>query len=105
MLVVRGGSWNNNSYRARSAYRNRNDADNNWNNSGFRVVLSIASFGRVFLRATRQAGKSCISRGQDGATERSQPTSPLVAFRPGPAEYKTNPAPCYSTTPGTPLAA
>jgi formylglycine-generating enzyme required for sulfatase activity len=36
--LLRGGSWNNNAINCRSAYRNRNDADNRNNNIGFRVV-------------------------------------------------------------------
>ncbi|MBC8331528.1 MAG: SUMF1/EgtB/PvdO family nonheme iron enzyme [Anaerolineae bacterium] len=43
--VVRGGSWINTNRNARCAYRNRNNPDNRNNNIGFRVILSIASFG------------------------------------------------------------
>jgi len=50
--VVRGGSWINNTRRARCAYRNRNNPDNWNNNQGFRVVVSIALFsGAVTLFA------------------------------------------------------
>jgi formylglycine-generating enzyme required for sulfatase activity len=37
--LLRGGSWNNNANNCRSAYRNRNNADNRNNNIGFRVVV------------------------------------------------------------------
>lgn len=40
--VIRGGSWNNNANNCRSANRNNNNPDNNWNNNGFRVALSSA---------------------------------------------------------------
>lgn len=40
--VIRGGSWNNNANNCRSANRNNNNPDNNWNNNGFRVALSLA---------------------------------------------------------------
>jgi formylglycine-generating enzyme required for sulfatase activity len=38
--LLRGGSWNNNPQNCRSAYRNRNNADNRNNNDGFRVACS-----------------------------------------------------------------
>jgi formylglycine-generating enzyme required for sulfatase activity len=38
--LLRGGSWNNNPQNCRSAYRNRNNADNSNNNYGFRVACS-----------------------------------------------------------------
>jgi hypothetical protein len=38
--AVRGGSWNNNARRARSAYRNDNERGNRDNNLGFRFALS-----------------------------------------------------------------
>jgi formylglycine-generating enzyme required for sulfatase activity len=37
---MRGGSWNNDPGRARSAYRNHDHPDNRWNNQGFRLALS-----------------------------------------------------------------
>ncbi|WP_425214608.1 SUMF1/EgtB/PvdO family nonheme iron enzyme [Tumidithrix helvetica] len=39
--LLRGGSWNNNSFNCRSANRIGNDADNRNNNVGFRVVVSV----------------------------------------------------------------
>mgnify|MGYP006276726305 CR=1 FL=1 len=36
--LLRGGSWNNNPRRCRSAYRNHNEPDNANNNVGLRVV-------------------------------------------------------------------
>jgi len=36
----RAGSFNNNQNNVRCAYRNRNNPNNNWNNNGFRVVVS-----------------------------------------------------------------
>ena len=36
--MIRGGSWNNNAFNCRSAYRNNNDPTNRNNNNGFRVV-------------------------------------------------------------------
>lgn len=42
---MRGGSWNNNARRARSAYRNANHPGNANNNLGFRVCLSSMSAG------------------------------------------------------------
>ncbi|MEB3232233.1 MAG: SUMF1/EgtB/PvdO family nonheme iron enzyme [Leptolyngbyaceae bacterium] len=42
-LLLRGGSWNNNPRNCRSANRNRNNADNENNNIGFRVVCSSPS--------------------------------------------------------------
>ena len=38
--VLRGGAFNNNRNNARCAYRNNNHPDNQWNNNGFRVVVS-----------------------------------------------------------------
>lgn len=38
--VLRGGAWNNNARRARSANRNRNEPDNRNNNIGFRLALA-----------------------------------------------------------------
>ena len=43
--VIRGGSWINNAQHARSAYRNRNDPGNRWNNLGFRCMNSAISLG------------------------------------------------------------
>jgi len=37
---LRGGSFNNNRNNARCTYRNRNNPNNDWNNNGFRVVVS-----------------------------------------------------------------
>jgi formylglycine-generating enzyme required for sulfatase activity len=39
---VRGGSWNNNPQRVRSAYRDNNTADRRNNNQGFRLANSPA---------------------------------------------------------------
>jgi formylglycine-generating enzyme required for sulfatase activity len=36
--VLRGGSWDNNARNVRSAYRNRNDAGNANDNTGFRCA-------------------------------------------------------------------
>lgn len=44
--VLRGGSWNNKPANARSAKRNRNEAANRNNNSGFRLA-SMPSYARV----------------------------------------------------------
>jgi len=44
MGVLRGGSWNNNPDNARSANRNRNNADNRNNNVGFRLLCSGTAF-------------------------------------------------------------
>jgi len=41
--VLRGGAWNNNARRARSANRNANQPDNANNNVGFRFCLSSMS--------------------------------------------------------------
>ncbi|HEY4691152.1 MAG TPA: formylglycine-generating enzyme family protein, partial [Anaerolineae bacterium] len=41
--VVRGGAWNYNQWRARCAYRDRNEPDHFDVNFGFRVVVSLAS--------------------------------------------------------------
>uniref|UniRef100_UPI0012F699C3 SUMF1/EgtB/PvdO family nonheme iron enzyme n=1 Tax=Methylomonas lenta TaxID=980561 RepID=UPI0012F699C3 len=41
--VIRGGSWNNNARRARSANRNANQPGNANNNLGFRFCLSSMS--------------------------------------------------------------
>jgi hypothetical protein len=41
--VLRGGSFNNNRNNARCTYRNRNKPNNNWNNNGFRIVVSHVS--------------------------------------------------------------
>jgi hypothetical protein len=38
--VLRGGSFNNNRESARCAVRNRNNPNNDWNENGFRVVVS-----------------------------------------------------------------
>ena len=38
--MIRGGSWNNNPQRVRSANRNRNTPDNRNNNVGFRLAQS-----------------------------------------------------------------
>jgi hypothetical protein len=38
--VLRGGAFNNNQNNARCAYRNNNHPDNQWNNNGFRLVVS-----------------------------------------------------------------
>jgi len=40
--VLRGGAFNNNDRNARCAYRNRNDPHNEWNNTGFRVVVGAS---------------------------------------------------------------
>jgi hypothetical protein len=37
---VRGGSFNNDQDNARCAYRNNNNPNNDWNNNGFRLVVS-----------------------------------------------------------------
>ncbi|WP_407072975.1 SUMF1/EgtB/PvdO family nonheme iron enzyme [Pseudanabaena galeata] len=39
--LLRGGSWNNNAQNCRSAYRNNNNARNQNNNIGFRVVCVL----------------------------------------------------------------
>ena len=45
--MLRGGSWNNNPQRVRSANGNRNDADDGNNNTGFRLAQSArASLSR-----------------------------------------------------------
>ena len=44
--VLRGGSWNNNAQNCRVAYRNNNEPDNQNNNIGFRLVLSLQLTGR-----------------------------------------------------------
>lgn len=41
--VLRGGSWNNNADNSRVANRNNNTPNNDWNNNGFRLVLSSSS--------------------------------------------------------------
>ena len=38
--VLRGGAFNNNRNNARCAYRNRNNPNDDWNNNGFRIVVS-----------------------------------------------------------------
>jgi len=49
--AVRGGSWNDNARRARSAYRNANDPGNRNDNLGFRLALSSdgAAFDTVWI--------------------------------------------------------
>ncbi|MBM4387842.1 MAG: SUMF1/EgtB/PvdO family nonheme iron enzyme [Deltaproteobacteria bacterium] len=37
-VVLRGGSWNNNTDNLRASNRNRNEPDNRNNNNGFRVA-------------------------------------------------------------------
>jgi hypothetical protein len=49
--VVRGGSWNNNSRNARSAYRNHNDPANRNNNIGFRLASTLAAGVAAFMDA------------------------------------------------------
>lgn len=49
--ALRGGAWNNDAGNARSAYRNQNQRDNDWNNYGFRLVLSSDASG--WVRRTR----------------------------------------------------
>ena len=39
--VIRGGGWYRYAYYCRSAYRNRDYPDSNWDNRGFRVALSL----------------------------------------------------------------
>jgi len=39
--LLRGGSWDNNRYNARCAYRNRSDPDNRYINMGFRCVRTL----------------------------------------------------------------
>ncbi|WP_144052488.1 MULTISPECIES: SUMF1/EgtB/PvdO family nonheme iron enzyme [Pseudanabaena] len=41
--LLRGGSWNNNARNCRAANRNRNNALNQNNNIGFRVLLVSSS--------------------------------------------------------------
>lgn len=48
----RGGSWNDDAGRARAAYRNDNHRDNDWNDNGFRLLLS--SRARAVAPRTRQ---------------------------------------------------
>jgi len=43
VCVIRGGSWNNNTDNSRVSNRNNNTPDNEWNNNGFRLVLSFSS--------------------------------------------------------------
>jgi hypothetical protein len=39
--VLRGGSWNNNTFNVRSGYRNNDESTNCDNNSGFRVAKAL----------------------------------------------------------------
>jgi hypothetical protein len=50
--ALRGGSWNNDAGRARSAYRNHDHRDNDWNENGFRFSLSLMAPG--WVRWTRR---------------------------------------------------
>ncbi|MFZ4535478.1 reverse transcriptase domain-containing protein [Propionivibrio sp.] len=45
--VLRGGSWNNKPANARTAHRNRNDATNRNNNTGFRPASTLSNAGAV----------------------------------------------------------
>lgn len=56
---VRGGAWNNNARRARSANRNANTPGNADNNLGFRFCLSSMS---TALRSQRHHGPDLSSR-------------------------------------------
>ena len=62
--VLRGGAFNNNERNVRCAYRNRNNPNNEWNNSGFRVVVvSPMLLWRVFrFNLLPQAGNAGHSR-------------------------------------------
>jgi hypothetical protein len=55
--VVRGGSWNNNPDKLRSANRNRNTTDNRNNNLGFRVGRTLnARAGAITIPQARCCG-------------------------------------------------
>ena len=72
--VVRGGGYNNPPRNGRCAARINNQPDNDWNNQGFRVLVSIAF--------TIAAGKSFHCRMGDGAVIVSQRNLFLVASLP-----------------------
>ena len=48
--VVRGGSWNNNTYDARSSYRNKGNPYTHNPDRGFRIVLELANSNRFYKR-------------------------------------------------------
>ena len=70
-FVLRGGSWNNNQNNCRSAYRNRNDPDNQNNNNGCRVVaVPLSTLPRQnrrkgLRRAHRRGVQTCSGEGGD----------------------------------------
>jgi hypothetical protein len=57
--VVRGGSWNNNGRKVRSAIRNRNEPDNRNDNIGFRLslaqrVVGMGAYDQIVIRSCGQ---------------------------------------------------
>jgi hypothetical protein len=84
--VVRGGSWNNESTNARTAYRNNDQPDNTNNNLGLRLVAPHAPplpTGNV---------ARCMALGGRGS-ERWRAVAPAGGPRCPPGEYRTGPRP------------
>jgi hypothetical protein len=89
--VVRGGSWNNEARRLRSAYRNTRHRDNRNDNQGFRFSLSSMEQAawmcrkpwtrRDILPVRPAAAANCKAPGAPvgiGSSPRRQPSGPPI---------------------------
>ncbi|MDZ4739442.1 MAG: hypothetical protein SGJ03_05995 [Alphaproteobacteria bacterium] len=82
MRVLRGGSWNNNPWKVRSANRNRDTATNRNNNTGFRVASTppCQSFdGHGHRGRAEGAFRDCHDDKEPVRRIAASPTAPALA--------------------------
>jgi len=92
LTVVRGGGWNNNANKCRSANRNRNTPSKRNNNNGFRPVVS--PFRRPLMLSPRLGAQTCQMPRVQGLGPAVRGREPVLEDsmwpRPGSAQAEPN---------------